>query len=102
MSAFAETRLGANPKIANFANVEQTRKARDAKKLRLCFISSKSMAFRLLKKGKFIFSSAFRKVLEVHTSTPSKTRSFCVNFILNPRAKITAGAHRFCNENSHS
>ena len=35
------------------------------------------MPFRLLKKGKFIFSSAFPKVLEVHTSTPSKTRSFC-------------------------
>ena len=58
------------------------------------------MAFRLLRKGKFIFSSAFPKVLEVHTSTPSKTRSFCVNFAVNPRANISAGAHRFCNENS--
>ena len=58
------------------------------------------MPFRLVKKGKFIFSSAFPKVLEVHTSTPSKTGSFCVNFALNPRAKISAGAHRFCNENS--
>ena len=45
------------------------------------------MPFRLLKKGKYIFSSAFPKVLEVHTSTPSKTRSFCVNFTQNPRAK---------------
>ena len=58
------------------------------------------MLFRLLKKGNFIFSSAFPKALEVHTSTPSKTRSFCVNFTLNPRAKIPAGAHYFCNENS--
>ena len=47
------------------------------------------MPFRLLKKGKFIFSSAFAKVLEVHTSTPFKTRLFCVNFTLNPRAKIS-------------
>ena len=58
------------------------------------------MPFRLLKKGKFIFSSAFPKVLEVHTSTPSKTRPFYVNFTLNPRAKISAGAYCFCNENS--
>ena len=46
------------------------------------------MLFRLLQKGKFIFSSAFPNVLEVHTSTPSETRLFCVNFTLNPRAKI--------------
>ena len=58
------------------------------------------MPFRPLKKAKFIFSSAFPNVLEVHTSTPSKTRSFCANFALNPRAKISAGAHRFCNENA--
>ena len=58
------------------------------------------MPLRLLKKGEFIFSPAFPKVLEVHTSTPSKTRSFGVNFTLNPRAKISAGAHRFCNEGS--
>ena len=45
------------------------------------------MLFRLLKKGKFIFSSAFPKVLEVHTSTPSETRLFCVNFTLNPKQK---------------
>ena len=58
------------------------------------------MLFRLLKKGKFIFSSAFPKVLEVHASTPSKTGSFCINFTLNPRAKISVDAHRFCDENS--
>ena len=58
------------------------------------------MPFKLLKKGKLMFSSAFPNVLEFRTSTPSKTRSFCVNFTLNPRAKISAGAHYFCNENS--
>ena len=58
------------------------------------------MPFRLLKKDKFIFSEAFPKVLEVQTSFPSTTRSFCVNVTLNPRAEISAGAHRFCNENS--
>ena len=58
------------------------------------------MPFRALKNRKFIFSLAFPNVLEVHTSTPSKTRSFCVNLTLNPRAKISAGAHRFCNGNS--
>ena len=62
-------------------------------------MSSKSMPLRLLKKGKFIFSSAFPKILEVHISTPSKTRSFCVNFTLNLREKTSAGAHRFCNKN---
>ena len=54
------------------------------------------MPSRPLKKGKFIFSSAFPKVY----TTPSKTRSFCEKFTLNQRAKVTAGAHRFCNENS--
>ena len=79
------------------------------------------MPFKLLKKGKFIFLRlslslsfflslslslyflfilAFPKFLEVHTSTPSQKRSFYVNFTLNPRAKVSAGAHRFCSENS--
>ena len=100
MSAFAQTRLGANSKISKFCGCWAASQSKISKKLRLCFISSKSMLFRLLKKGKFIFSSAFPKVLEAHTSTPSKTRSFCVNFTLNPRAKISAGAHCFCSENS--
>jgi hypothetical protein len=61
MSDFAQMGLGATLKSANFANVEQPRKARKSNKLKPCFICRKSMLSGLLKKITLLFLRLFQK-----------------------------------------